>query len=378
MGHPWVIRGDAMFDLVFSAFSALNQVGVFLGALLCCGLGALLVGNAIYWRRHAVRVEGEVIGVRRNGNFLNAVYRYALPSGETVEGTSVEGSTSESGKQTGTLVPLWVIPEKPREVQEAGGVLGHVFTVVGVVLLGVGIALLWVAVTAWRTGPMTWLVAAFVVARLLQKAQRIFAPKDKSLPRLPWRGLLARLKEAQTQQNAAQGQKTPPLQRVEELAASPEYRDQQTARRAQLGRLAPFLVLAGVGLVVLGVHESRVLMRLESAGVRAPGTVTSLVSSRSNNGGVTYHPLVSYRDGAGRTVVFRDSVGTNPPSHHVGDAVTVLYLPGEEGRAVIDRGLWNWLPSIILFVLGGAVFAGGLAALRNRSTEVPLTAAPRF
>jgi hypothetical protein len=29
---------------------------------------------------------------------------------------------------------------------------------------------------------------------------------------------------------------------------------------------------------------------------------------------------------------------------------------------------------VILYVLGGAVFAGGLAALRSRSAEVPLAA----
>lgn len=375
MGHPWVIRGDAMFDLVFSAFSALNQVGVFLGALLCCGLGGLLVGNAIYWRRHAVRVEGEVIGVRRNGNFLNAVYRYALPSGETVEGTSVEGSTSESGKQTGRLVPLWVIPEKPREVQEAGGVLGHVFTVVGVVLLGTSAVLFWVGATAWRTSPMTWVIALLIVTHLLQKLRNILVPKDKALPRLPWREQLARLKqEAQTREDATQSQKTPPVQRVEELAASPDYRAKASGQRAQLARLAPFLVLAGIGLIALGVHQSRSLMRLESDGLRAPGTVTSLISSSSSNGGYTYYPLVTYRDSAGRTSVFRDSVGTNPPSHHVGDAVTVIYLPGEVGRAIIDRGLWNWLPSVMLYVLGGAVFAAGLAGLRRRAEEAPVAA----
>ncbi len=59
--------------------------------------------------------------------------------------------------------------------------------------------------------------------------------------------------------------------------------------------------------------------------------------------------------------------------YHVGEAVTVLYLPGE-GRAAIDRGVWNWLPSLILYLIGGGAFAGGLAGLRSRSDEVPLTA----
>lgn len=355
-----------MFDLIFSAMTGLNQVATFAGALIFWGLGGLLVGNAIYWRRHAVRVQGEVIGVRRDGNCLNAVYRYVSPTGETLEATSLEGSSSVRGKETGRMVPLWVIPEKPNEVQEAGN---HAFTVVGVLLLGAGVALFWVGVTAWRTGPMTWVVASLAVVHLLQKVRGIIAPKDKALPRSGWRELLAQMKAARANARDAE-----PVQRVEELTAKPEYRDKEIRQRAQLRRLAPFLVLAGIGLLALGVHQSRLLLRLQSSGIRAPGVVTSLISSRSSDGGVTYHPLVAYTDGLGRNVAFKDSTGTNPPMYHVGEAVTVLYLPGETGRAVIDRGVWNWLPSVILYLIGGGAFAGGLAGLRSRSDEVPLTA----
>jgi hypothetical protein len=355
-----------MFDLVFSTLSAFNQVATLVGALIFWGLGGLLVGNAVYWRRHAVRVQGEVIGVRREGNCLNAVYRYLSPSGETLEATSLEGSSSMRGKETGTMVPLWVIPEKPNEVQEAGN---HIFTIIGVVLLGVGVALFWIGVTAWRTGPMTWGVASLAVVQLLRKLRHIIAPKDKGLPRGGWRELLAQMSAAR-----AQVREAPPVQRVEELAALPEYRVTVVRQRAQLRRLAPFLLLAGIGMLALGVYQSRMLLQLQSSGARTPGTVTSLVSSSSSNGGVTYYPLVTYTDGEGRKVDFKDSTGTNPPMYHVGEAVTVLYLPGETGRAVIDRGVWNWLPSVILYVLGGAVFAGGLAGLRSRSEEVPLTA----
>ena len=142
----------------------------------------------------------------------------------------------------------------------------------------------------------------------------------------------------------------------------------------QLRRVAPFLVVAGIGLLALGVHQSRLLLRLQSTGVRTPGIVTSLVSSSDSHGGVTYHPIVAYTDGHGRKLAFRDSVGTNPPMYRAGQAVTVLYAPDEEARAVVDRGLWNWLPSVILYVLGGAAFAGGLAGLRSRGAEVPLAA----
>jgi hypothetical protein len=139
----------AIFQLIVSAMSALNQVAVFAAALVFGGVGLLLVGNAIYWRLHAARVQGEVIGVRRNRNRLNAVYRYDSPAGESFEATSIKGSDSVRGKETGRVVPLWVIPEKPHEVQERGN---HFFTVLGLGFLGSGVALFWVGATgaSWR------------------------------------------------------------------------------------------------------------------------------------------------------------------------------------------------------------------------------------
>ena len=380
-----------MFDLLASAISAFNQVGVFIGALVCWGFGGLLVGNAVYWRVHALRVQGQVIGVRRDGNCFNSVYRYDSPTGETFEATSREGSNSLRGRETGRVVPLWVIPEKPLEVQEAGD---YAMTVIGVVLLGFGVGLFWFAATTWRVGPMTWLMAALFVANLLRKALSTLAPRDKTLPRSGWGALRALVQAARTGglikadsaaaaggANAAGGaggargatSAASPIQRVEDLTSTPEFRQRETDQRRQLGRWAPFLTLAGVALLALGVYQSRALLRLESTGARTAGVVTALSSSRSGDG-VTYYPLVRYSDGAGRRAVFRDSTGTNPPLYRVGDAVTVLYLPGQPDSAVIDRGLWNWLPSAILYLIGGALLASGLAAWRSRAAA----AAPLF
>jgi hypothetical protein len=87
-----------MFGLVAQGLAALNQVGLLLAALVCGGIGALFVGNAAYWRLHAIRVQGEVIGVRQGGKCYNTVYRYTLPSGESHEATSREGSSSLRGR----------------------------------------------------------------------------------------------------------------------------------------------------------------------------------------------------------------------------------------------------------------------------------------
>lgn len=346
-----------MFDIFFGLTSAFNQIGVLVGALVCGGLGALLVGDAVYWRLHAVRVQGQVIGVRQSGNILNAVYRYTLPSGQACEATSLEGSDSTRGKQTGEIVPLLVIPEKPDEVQEARH---HVFTAAGVVLLAAGAGLFYYAVTAFRVGPMTWVAGGLFLAHSLERVRQIAFPKDKQLRPSAWRQVLAGRRAAQL---AAM-----PVQPLEDVAALPERRALEDRQRATLRRLAPLLLLAGVGLFALGVHQSRALVRLQSLGVRAQGVVISLSSSSSGRSS-SYYPVVTFTDQAGKRVRFRDHTGSNPPMYHVNDSVTVLYSASEPGNAIIDRGVWNWLPSAILYALGVLLSVASIGLLRRRGTE---------
>jgi len=352
-----------MFELIVGTVSAMNQVAAFIAALACGGLGGLLVGSAIYWRLHAIRVQGEVIGVRQSGNCFDAVYRYTAPSGETLEGTSTEGSSSTRGKETGTQVPLLVIPGKPQEVQEARS---HVFTIVGALLLAAAAGIFYIAVRSWRPGPMTWVVAALFVFHLLNGLRKIWAPQDKSLRAFSLRELVAR------RQGAASG--ASPVTRIEDLVSDPAYQARQGAQRATLRRVAPFLLLAGLGLLAAGVYQSRSLMRLESSGIRTAGLVTGFRTSHDHDG-VTYHPVVAYTDGAGHAVEFTDSVGSNPPLYRRGDAVTVLYRPEKSGSAIVDRGPWNWLPALLLYLFGAGLAAVGVSVLRAPRPEPTQTAA---
>jgi hypothetical protein len=348
-----------MFDLIFNALSAVNQAAALLAALVCWGLGGLLVGSAVYWRLHAVRVQGEVIGVRRNGNCFNAVYRYVTPSGQRLEATSLEGSSTTSGKETGTQVPLLMIPDKPTEVQEARS---HIFTLIGVVLLAVGAGILYYTVRSWRAGPMTWIVAGLFIAHLLHGLRRIVTPKDKSLRSLSLRDLISRKQAAAMDAS--------PVTRVEDLAEDPGIHA-HSAQRATLRRFAPLFLLVGLGLLALGVHQSRTLLRLESSGMRAPGVISGFSASRSSSG-ITYYPVVTYQDASGRSIVFKDHTGTNPPLYRSGEAITVLYLPAESGSAIIDRGLWNWLPSLLLYLFGAGLIALSLGLLRSPRAAEPV------
>jgi Protein of unknown function (DUF3592) len=98
------------------------------------------------------------------------------------------------------------------------------------------------------------------------------------------------------------------------------------------------------------------IARLEMTGVRAPGEVIRL-KEESSSGHYNYFPVVRFRAANNMTVQFKDEVGSNPRSYRVGDKVTVLYLPDNLSKAMIDRGvLWNWaIPAIVFLFFGGVV-----------------------
>jgi hypothetical protein len=124
-----------------------------------------------------------------------------------------------------------------------------------------------------------------------------------------------------------------------------------------------FVILLGCG----GVYTGFRLSHLESAGLRAQGRVVNLRAEHSDKS-YSYYPIVDYRTANNINIEFKDSVGSNPPSYHVGDTVTVLYLANDpQKQAIIDRGVWNWiLPGILLAF---AVLLAWVVAAMRRSGE---------
>lgn len=95
--------------------------------------------------------------------------------------------------------------------------------------------------------------------------------------------------------------------------------------------------------------------------------VVSLVES-SGSDRSSYYPVVRFTDADGSEVRFKDDFGSNPPSYSVGEAVTVLYVRGGAAHdAMIDRGLWNWLPTALLALFGSVHVFAGLRGLTRQS-----------
>lgn len=342
-----------MFHLITSGVGAYNQAGIFLGALLCLGFGGLLMGASVYWRIHARRVSGTIIGVIQNGNMYTPVYRYALADGRMHEARSDISSGSPAGYTTGRAVPLLVSPDNPSQAHTAN----HLLDAIALLLIAMGLWFGYTALTAYPVTAMTWIMAAVMLVYLAERGHWLFKPggprmslmelKQALAPAPPATIDLAQVKPAEQFLSAKDGGQS--------LSA------QIRSNRAGLPIVAFFAII----LALVGCYQGYRIARLENAGVRAEGEVVDLKAESSNHG-YSYYPIVRFPIGNHRSVQFKDYVGSDPPSYQVGDRVRVLFLADDLREAVIDRGIWNWMIPSVLFA-AAAILAWLFVFIRSPS-----------
>lgn len=175
----------------------------------------------------------------------------------------------------------------------------------------------------------------------------------------------------------------------------PAFQDPAAAPAGRsAGRVLPLvaggLALFGALFVTIGVFSLRSSQRLMNEGVTAPGVVTHLELRRSTSGSgnsrstsSTYYPWFRFTDAKGQTHDVASSMGTNPASHSVGEAVTVRYLPDHPQEAVIDSWVSLWLFPAIFIGVGClpeiAAVVVLIVWLRKRSATPPTpTLQPAF
>jgi len=350
-----------MFDLFFESMHAYNQIGLFIGALVCLGLGGLILGNSLYWRLHALRASGTIIGVvSRGGGTYSAVYRYSLPDGQTHLAKSNSGSSSVRGKETGRVVPLMISAHNPTEAQEANS---HLFDLIGLVLIVPGVWLGYTALTAYPITPMTWIMAGALLIYLAERGHRILIPKGQRLSIEEWRN--------QHGLGDAGAIDVKDIKRAEDILSSEvgeaEQRQLQSSRKA-----APLVGVFALILICAGIFQSMRIAKLEAMGLRAQGEVVRL-KEEGSSGHASYYAIVRYRTNDNESVEFKDDVGSNPPGHRPGDRVTVLYLADNPRKeAIVDRGIWwNWgIPGILILVAAFLLWLM-VAILRTTRPEKP-------
>jgi len=139
------------------------------------------------------------------------------------------------------------------------------------------------------------------------------------------------------------------------------------AKQQKVNRIVlPILVLAGVGLLFLGVHLHKKTGEFLAKAVRAPGVVVEMATNHSSDGADTYAPVVDFEH-QGRKYTFKDTISSNPPSFRRGEAVGVLYDPDQPRDARIDRGRWNKAVPILIGGFGALLCLIGVWSFSRRA-----------
>ncbi|KAB2890356.1 MAG: DUF3592 domain-containing protein [Desulfobulbaceae bacterium] len=146
---------------------------------------------------------------------------------------------------------------------------------------------------------------------------------------------------------------------------------QQTRRRRRWGWFLLALGLLAVLLTfVIAAQRFAFLARAQNV----PGVVIEMVrmsSGRiSQSGGEAYAPRVRFVVGAVERE-FVSPFGSYPPAFAVGEAVRVLYDPGDPEHAEVDRRGQLWGPVMVCSVLGVLLGAlGGWLVRTPRAARI--------
>ena len=117
-----------------------------------------------------------------------------------------------------------------------------------------------------------------------------------------------------------------------------------------------------LGGVLLTVSAARFIARASSA----PGTVIELRETRGGEGDTLYAPVVRYSPPGSGEITFVSSMASMPPAFSVGEAVQVLYAPGDPRDARIRSFGSLWFGPLVLTTMGLIFTGGGLGFVLYR------------
>jgi hypothetical protein len=126
-------------------------------------------------------------------------------------------------------------------------------------------------------------------------------------------------------------------------------------------------VFAVIGVMcwVSGVYVYRSTQEFAAHAIAVEGTVVDLQVQRSSRG-ITFMPVVTYRDAVGKEHTLYSSMTSNPPAFFVGQKVKVLYRPGDSElpfHARIESAGQLWGGAMFLGLFGSIFFIVGAIVL---------------
>ncbi len=135
--------------------------------------------------------------------------------------------------------------------------------------------------------------------------------------------------------------------------------------------------IVGVTFLIVAIFMVRSELNFREGAIAAPGIVVELAPTQGSKGGTTYKPVFKFTDRDDKAHTVTGSIASSPPSYHRGEAVTVLYHPGNPEGAQIDSFTEAWLLPLIFGSIGTAFTATasgiGIYSMRTRRRRSWLT-----
>ena len=338
------------------------QILFLLVGLVFVAFGVAVVLAEARARQGAWAVPGEVIGFSTGQSGASgASFYYPVAEYVGLDGRKryLEGSVGSSSPldAVGDAVTVLVQPDDPEKA-----VLKSSLTyVLGAALALMGLASCIVFFVVFRATTFSIAGAVGVVGLVAYKLRGSMREKPLSLE--AWRKYKDQALRARVFTDAGKAG----IPWADPVALRTAIANQQKVNRFAV----PILLLGGVGLLFLGAHLHQKTGMFLARAVRAPGVVVEMARNHSSHND-TYAPVVEFEHQGG-TYRFKDSIGSDPPSYRIGQAVGVLYDPDHPREARIDRGRWNKAMPILIGAFGALLCLLGLWILKRRA-PAPSTA----
>jgi hypothetical protein len=324
--------------------------------LVFVAFGLLVLYSEGQARRGALEVPGEVIGLSTgqgasSGASYHCVAAYGGTDGRRRYVEASVGSSSPLGA-VGDPVTVLVQPDDP----ERATIKSALTSVVGAALALMGLASCIVFFAVFRLSAISIAGAVAVVGVAAYKLGN--SVRDKPMSLQAWRDYKKAVLRPRVFTDETKGE----IRWADPAALQTALLNQQKTSRVAI----PLLLLAGAGLLVLGVHLHGKTELFLATAVRAPGVVVEMATNDSSDGD-TYAPVVEFEH-EGSKYRFKDSISSNPPTYRRGQRVDVLYDPVRPRNARIDRGLWNKVVPILIGGFGALLCLLGLWSLKRRAS----------
>lgn len=346
------------FDTAFEFAFAYNQICWLAGGLVCFLLGMLCAASVIFEKMTALKVPAKIFAVRskdevlqkNKGSMYYSVFEYINQDGNSVLAESNSGSSSLLHRKLGTDIMLYIDPDMPERATRPGLFL-PLFSL-GLVVIGAG--LIYHALTTYPFNIYSVIILLGIIAFVAFKIH-------------------IKIQSREPQKKKAAGNfKTRKYEEfLEKRRAIPLLTEEQFAQHWQIHKkqgqnAIPILVLLALASGGGGIYFTKDMLIYTQKGLQATGTVISIESDYNTEQELMHHSVVRFQDRQQRKITFKDKVGSNHPSHRVGDELPVLFIEGDPKKAIIDRGLMNWLLPAGLLSLMGLLLLAAVNSYKNK------------